>query len=121
MQDNKKQPIIENVADMETEKETHTLIEKLDFEDVFEVMEVMRYSFHPEGIDENTDVKEAFLTAWRTYLMLAGWAEDQFWEEMTNRSNHEHCPHCGNIVDSNDEDMELSPTSSHNANEHKPN
>jgi hypothetical protein len=76
-----------------------TIIEKMSFEDVDVVFDVLHDVFHPNGLDEDKDEHPdaRFLALWTLFLSSVGWTDDEYWEEWKSRPHH--CHDCGAQID----------------------
>lgn len=66
---------------------------KLDFEGVDEVFNALIFAFHPNGLEGEEEPDPRFHASWQSFLVTAGWSEDEFWE--VSHEHDSHCPHCG--------------------------
>lgn len=82
-----KRLLVENLS------ENLVAIQKMDFEHVDSVFDVLCHVFHPEGVGNN-DPDERFLALWKMFLVSVGWNEDDYWEEVDFRKDDCICPKC---------------------------
>jgi len=94
---------------------------KLDFDEVEHVFYALHSAFHPEGFFDDPDaiVDDRFMALWHSFLIMAGWTEDEFW--IVNKEQQHTCPDCGKVIDEDDEDEDLSLPETKAMAENKPN
>jgi hypothetical protein len=80
------------------------IISKVPFDDVEHVFHATHSAFHAEGFfnDLDAEVDDRFLAIWHTFLLLAGWTEDEFWEANENQAHT--CPECAKEMEEHDEE-----------------
>jgi hypothetical protein len=78
--------------------------EKMRFDEVNAVFDVLHYAFHPEGYTEEEGLDNRMLALWNMFLCSVGWTEEEYWETLENScecEDHEH-----NHEEENDEELE---------------
>ena len=68
---------------------------KLSFDQIFTIFTALQYGFlnHNPNRDEEDDLDPRFSASWANILVLAGWGENEFFEELEEMEDHE-CPNC---------------------------
>lgn len=78
---------------IESLSENLTMIQKMDFESIDQVFNVLDDAFHShESVGDEPDNR--FLSLWTLFLSLVGWTEDEFWFEWDLRKENFKCPEC---------------------------
>ena len=96
----KKPSLIEEVKEVSKHpkpQETVAVIEKIPVEMCEDMFYHIQDIFQPDGFyDENEDffTNDRFLAMWKTFLLFAGWNENEYWELVDNMPHNEKCEQC---------------------------
>lgn len=69
-----------------------TVIEKMDFDDIDSVQDILYYAFHQDRCDEDLDTR--FLAIWNIFLSCVGWTEDEYFAVLNERKKNHVCEGC---------------------------
>lgn len=74
-----------------------SIIEKMDFENVDMVQDVLFCAFHPDELGEDDQLDDRYMALWHIFLVSVGWTDNEYWEEFKSRPRK--CPGCGEMMD----------------------
>jgi hypothetical protein len=70
---------------------------KISFDQIFSIFQSLQYAFLDRNPnrdrDEDDDLDPRFTATWHNLLLVSGWSENEFFEELEEMEEHE-CPNC---------------------------
>jgi hypothetical protein len=77
-----------------------TFIEKMDFDNIDSVQDVLYCVFHHHKNDDDLDPR--FLAIWNIFLSCVGWTEDEYFATLKERHENHVCDACKNEQEKSD-------------------